>query len=921
MQPRGTRGGPSRGAGRGGGRGRGAPREGPTLVGRGPSAGQGTLQSGSTPLIAAHVRATGVKRPGFGTAGTRTRVIVNALEMVVPDDTMFYHYDVCESTPDKTFPPRLNVQLIKALQHDIAPQVFTPAGAYDGKKNLFMPHRLNLGAGDSRVFDVTLPANGSPHDRPPPVYRVKISFAAEINATVLLRSIQGNQSQDEQVLTALTALNVIIRADPIMNHPFNTRSFYPINGERRGVGHGFELVRGYFQSVRPAIGKMLVNVDISTGLFFKPGPLFEVAFDFFNMPGNRRDPSMFSARGGFDARKRHSLQRFLTGVRVSVAPSNRIIVVSRLSDVGADSFRFSLREGGGQITVADHFRRQENRPLRYPSVFCVMNSKGSAIPFEKCTVLLGQIARKQIPPELTKEMVNFSRKRPEERMQNIRQGIQLLSYGQSEYVRSFGLAVNSGAFLETDARVIDPPRLKYGQGSKQPTILPQAGSWNMLDKKFINPIRIDRWVIVVFESPRTVNEAKVRDMIKGYLEACNLVGVVVAERDPVIHYANGQGNIANELKAAGKACVDKNRAGGPDLMVVILPDQAADIYRAVKHFGDCVMGVATQCLRSGNCRKANNQYWMNVCLKTNPKLGGVNVVPDSQSAPLLVDPNNPTIVMGADVMHPAPGSSSPSFTAVVGNVDTNVSKYIATSNVQESRVEIIQDLGSMVKTILTNYRDYRERAEKVARNSSAPKRLIFFRDGVSEGQFTQVRDQEIQILRDVCAELKIKVDITFIVVGKRHHYRFIPPQGMRVDKSGNMPAGTVVDRGITHPIEFDFYLLSHGGLIGTSRPSHYNVLYDDNNFTVDGLQSLCYTLCCVYARATRTVSIPAPVYYADIVCARAKNHFDPLGNVDMSDTATQISGSAGGGMDLNSYKAAYKQVTGSMARRMYFMAD
>lgn len=31
-------------------------------------------------------------------------------------------------------------------------------------------------------------------------------------------------------------------------------------------------------------------------------------------------------------------------------------------------------------------------------------------------------------------------------------------------------------------------------------------------------------------------------------------------------------------------------------------------------------------------------------------------------------------------------------------------------------------------------------------------------------------------------------------------------------KSGNIPAGTTVDVGITHPTEFDFYLCSHQGI-------------------------------------------------------------------------------------------------------------
>ncbi|KAG6814757.1 hypothetical protein H0H93_012356, partial [Arthromyces matolae] len=71
----------------------------------------------------------------------------------------------------------------------------------------------------------------------------------------------------------------------------------------------------------------------------------------------------------------------------------------------------------------------------------------------------------------------------------------------------------------------------------------------------------------------------------------------------------------------------------------------------------------------------------------------------------------------------------------------------------------------------------------------------------------------------------------------------------------------------------------------------------------DGMQVLSFALCHVYARATRSVSIPAPVYCkfyltfttqtsklvcpdADIVCSRAKHHYDPRESLDLSETAT-----------------------------------
>lgn len=61
--------------------------------------------------------------------------------------------------------------------------------------------------------------------------------------------------------------------------------------------------------------------------------------------------------------------------------------------------------------------------------------------------------------------------------------------------------------------------------------------------------------------------------------------------------------------------------------------------------------------------------------------------------------------MGVDVMHPGPGQSGrPSFAAVVGNVDSEIAKYVAVSRPQCSRAEIVEDLVDMVSvsTILTH---------------------------------------------------------------------------------------------------------------------------------------------------------------------------------------------------------------------------
>ena len=62
-----------------------------------------------------------------------------------------------------------------------------------------------------------------------------------------------------------------------------------------------------------------------------------------------------------------------------------------------------------------------------------------------------------------------------------------------------------------------------------------------------------------------------------------------------------------------------------------------------------------------------------------------------------------------------------------------------------------------------------------AKNNLVPKRIIMFRDGVSETQFTQVLSKELRAMRDACTSLhqNYKPAMTFICVQKRHHTRSV----------------------------------------------------------------------------------------------------------------------------------------------------
>jgi eukaryotic translation initiation factor 2C len=84
----------------------------------------------------------------------------------------------------------------------------------------------------------------------------------------------------------------------------------------------------------------------------------------------------------------------------------------------------------------------------------------------------------------------------------------------------------------------------------------------------------------------------------------------------------------------------------------------------------------------------------------------------------------------------------------------------------------------------------------------------------------------------------------------------------------------LVERDVTHPFEYDFYLNSHSAIQGTARPVHYHVLLDEANVPANKLHAMIYQHCYQYIRSTTPVSLYPAVYYAHLASNRARAHED-----------------------------------------------
>ncbi|KAF2418045.1 Piwi-domain-containing protein [Tothia fuscella] len=357
--------------------------------------------------------------------------------------------------------------------------------------------------------------------------------------------------------------------------------------------------------------------------------------------------------------------------------------------------------------------------------------------------------------------------------------------------------------------------------------------------------------------------------------------------------------IQSSFSVANRAATHK------PLALIILPSQDADLYGAVKKVFDCALGMPNICCQSEKLAKTNptfsESYLFNLTAKANFKLGGqVHKLDDRSWAG--VDTER-LLIMGADVTHPSPGSplGTPSIAALVGSVNNDLVTFEGSVRLQKSRSEIIGNMEEMARERILSWS---------ARNRAFPIKIIFYRDGVSESQYDAVRRHEIQAIRDAYdkivvdgqkPQLKGLLQITFLVVGKRHNTRFYPDgdDNTTSKDNSNVKPGLLVDSVVTRGniklpdgkviTAKDFYLQSHQALLGTARSAHYVVLENEVQKRVRGgvfvklsdhdIQTITHSCCYTYSRCTSAVSYCTPAYYADRLCARAREYFKSCRNL------------------------------------------
>ncbi len=758
--------------------------------------------------------------------------------------------------------------------------------AHDGKKNAYTS--IDPGWGRN-VF------GGQVDDKK---FNVHFTLVAKISKadikTLIDQSTEGKSElvKNPSSQSWIQCLDTVARTELIRNMTYTGKNFTmaPDADVRPelSIGNGCEAWACFYTSFKAMDTGLYYGFDVSYTCFYTEQSVRDFAIQVLQKTSN--NPNAMEIEdpwpNGMSSYEVSLLNNELRGLKIEplyqpVGQSRKPSPIKCITNRSAREIECEGKDGR-KISIADYFE-QIGEPLKHPRLPCIDMQSGknghTFIPLEKAKISAAQRRLRQMPVDMHSRMIQMGARDPLRRSRDISKMFEKVNLQTAPTLRAFGIDVHCGS-ESIEGRILTPPLISFSDAKlcvedRETEDLSWSLSSHQLWK--VNG-ELDDWGLLISASDFTKSQAK--EFVQAFRIVAEDLGMTV--REPIISFGYQQTvatDLINLYQKVKKVSAEKTGAEGRCRIIMVVKDDAGvNDYDQIKNCGETYLGIPTQCVVKHHAEEPRELYLKNVILKVNAKLDGVNWTLGWESISCLakrVGPNGKAtcMIIGICVTHPPAmrgKNDRPSVAATVGSLDPLGNRWASSIRLCSATENGIDSAPRMVYDVLLAYR--RE-------NGCFPTNLLIYRSGVSDGQFQHVKVTEVVGIRaevERCSQMDFKEAykprITFIVMQKRHHTRFFPVNGERMDITNNCVPGTVVDRTVGHSVNYDFYLISHNSPQGTVRPVRYILLEDDLNFDADEIQCLTYNLAFAFCRSTRPVASVPAVLYAELLSIRARSH-------------------------------------------------
>ncbi|XP_003380804.1 eukaryotic translation initiation factor 2C 4, partial [Trichinella spiralis] len=794
------------------------------------------------------------QRNSFGSMGTAIDLHTNYFSIKIPKDLTFHHYSVeilltvnrRKGTVDVcTY--RLSSVLYENLQDAVEYTITTPQGK---AKITIKPCNPLL----IHIQDV--------------IYAlVHIGSDSERSALQALDIATSMKLFDTEVMS------------------FGNKFFKPV-ANKLSIGGGVELYDGLFKSLRPMLGAASVKAA-----FYTSQPLLQSLQEELRLSHIPNKPLHEQQIAQLNKKYPSTHNAFESFIQdPGLFRQNSPDACVKFLALTLNAHHHFTDDNGVNTTVFDYFRNKYNIILRYPNLQMV--KKGHTfIPPELCNVEPNQrVPMMKLDDENHRMIVQTCAVPPVQRYREILAKSNAVGGDCHDlFAAAMGLTKSSDMVC-IKGRVLPEPSVQYQSDAKNSgRVQVRNGQWDMKQNKVFVAAEISHWALC--NMCPTIQQPQLVQFVHLLVQKAASMGINMNPR-PVSYDCFHPREALERMKTYFDFLIRQRDA---TYAICVIPEKSEVLRRSIKYYGEVVNGVVTQILLRNTVMKGflgrkSETLYMQIMLKVNAKNGGVNNEISMAHPIANMWFRGDLLFMGFDVNHPPALSRRekesgevPLEPSVVGSSVDNAYGMFAVCNcgrtqfdyriryrLQDSRKEEIER-EKIVGVVMEFLKEYQNNNK-----NTLPKSVVVYRDGVSESQFEMVLESEKASLQEAFGRFRrgYSPKLTIVIVQKRHHTRFFRTDMNPSDKNmyQNIPAGTVVDTGP-----------------GTSRPTLYTVLYDENEFNANAMQGITYLLCQTYQRCNKSVSIPAPVYHAHHAATRGKELYCAYRNKMMEE---------GGGSEL-----------------------
>lgn len=368
----------------------------------------------------------------------------------------------------------------------------------------------------------------------------------------------------------------------------------------------------------------------------------------------------------------------------------------------------------GKITVEKYFQKsmfclasftscRSHSPIEYgitlqhaddlPVVNIGSGDNDVFVPAELCKIERGSLFTGELTRHESAALCRANCRSPAGDAQTITiKGLRLLGFETNTGpLASFGIKISLDMAV-ISARVLPAPKV-ICQSGQLPVV---DGSWTTRGIQFAKPAKVSRLAVLILrdtgsEGYLTNPEAELRGSLGALIAKCRSCGMSIDSKFEVRVVDLPRAADDNVHRDTAITTIRKavdSLPGKPQMVIALVPNRDRHVFAGLRKLFDTQLGCQLLVALIPNIREKDgqDQYLMNLALKLNAKMGGVNHTLDPSSLKWLQN----AMVVGMDVTHPGEGcvEGTPSIAAVSASCDMNFVHYPASVRVQEGKKQV-----------------------------------------------------------------------------------------------------------------------------------------------------------------------------------------------------------------------------------------